>query len=114
MLEKTIEMGYLFDFYGKMLTDKQQQIMRLYYHHDLSLGEIAEKIGISRQGVYDHLKRGEKILREYDEEMGLIKRYRKTRDKLNELISYIDSRVDVEESVKKELIKRLNELEKQL
>ena len=56
-MEKTLEQTLLFDFYDELLTDKQREIFRLYYHEDLSFGEIAEMFHISRQGVYDILKR---------------------------------------------------------
>ena len=52
MVEKIVEIGILFDFYGKLLSKSQYQIIEFYYIHDLSLGEIAEELGISRQGVY--------------------------------------------------------------
>ena len=90
MLEKTIEINLLFDYYGELLTDKQQEAMKLYYYHDLSLAEISEKLDISRQGVYDHLHRGEDILRDYEEKIGLINRYNKFKNEIDNLIIEID------------------------
>ena len=90
MLEKTIEINLLFDYYGELLTDKQQEAMKLYYYHDLSLAEISEKLDISRQGVYDHLHRGEDILRDYEEKIGLINRYNKFKKEIDNLIIEID------------------------
>lgn len=75
MLDKVIEIGILFDFYGSLLTEKQQEAIQLYYYQDLSLSEIAERLEISRQGVYDHLHRGEEALRDYEVKLGLIQRY---------------------------------------
>jgi predicted DNA-binding protein YlxM (UPF0122 family) len=73
MIEKVLEISMLYDFYGQMLTDKQRDIIELYYNDDLSLGEISESLGISRQGVYDMLKRSEKILYGYEEKLCLVK-----------------------------------------
>lgn len=74
-MEKKLRIGNLFDFYGQLLTDKQQEILELYCSHDLSFGEISEELGISRQAVYDTIKRSEKILDEYESKLELIKRF---------------------------------------
>ncbi|ADQ14797.1 YlxM family DNA-binding protein [Halanaerobium hydrogeniformans] len=89
MLKKTIKMTLLFDFYGSLLTEKQQQINKSYFYNDLSLAEIADNIGISRQGVYDHLKRSEKSLKEYEAKLGLVKKYRELRKNIKELESLL-------------------------
>jgi hypothetical protein len=78
-------MTMLFDFYGSLLTDKQQKIIKSYFYNDLSLSEIADNIGISRQGVYDHLKRSEKSLKEYENKLGLLSKYNEIRKNINEL-----------------------------
>ena len=72
MIEKTIEIAVLYDFYSHLLTEKQQEMIDLYYNQDLSLGEIAETFQISRQAVFDTIKRTEKILYEYEEKLKLI------------------------------------------
>ena len=59
MKGKDLNIALLFDFYGEMLTEKQKDVIDLYYNEDLSLAEIAEHEGISRQGVRDNIKRGE-------------------------------------------------------
>ncbi len=82
MVEKLVEIGILFDFYGKLLSDKQYTAIELYYIHDLSLAEIGEELGISRQGVYDTLKRAEQKLYEYEEILGLIKKFRNNRKEI--------------------------------
>lgn len=71
-LEKLVEIGLLFEQYKRLLTDKQQEIVSLYYNEDYSLGEISENLNVSRQGVYDTLKRSEKILRDYEDKLGLV------------------------------------------
>ncbi len=69
----------LYDFYGEMLTERQKEIYEDYYLNDLSLGEIAEELNISRAGVHDNLKRSEKALINYEDKLQLIARYMKNR-----------------------------------
>lgn len=71
-IEKMVEIGLLFEQYKELLTDKQREMVSLYYEEDYSLGEISENLGVSRQGVYDTLKRSEKILREYENKLHLV------------------------------------------
>ena len=71
-IEKMVEIGLLFEQYKELLTDKQKEIVALYYEEDYSLGEISENLNVSRQGVYDTLKRSEKILRDYEEKLHLV------------------------------------------
>ena len=75
MYEKIVQIALLFDFYGQLLTEKQIEMIDMYYSNDLSLSEISEQLGISRQGVYDTLKRAEKTLFEYEEKLGLVNRF---------------------------------------
>ena len=77
MAEKTVEMTLLFDFFGDLLTDKQREYFDYYYNDDLSLSEIAEIGGISRQGVRDILRRAESLLIEYEEKTGVVDRFKK-------------------------------------
>lgn len=72
MLQDSLEMSLLFDTYGELLTDKQKTCFDLYYNQDLSLAEIAEEEGISRQGVHDSIARAEAILRSYESELGCV------------------------------------------
>ena len=75
MLEDTTRINLLYDFYGNLLTDKQRECLELYYQHDLSLGEIADMSGISRQGVHDLIKRAAKTLKKAEERLALLKRF---------------------------------------
>ena len=75
-MAKNLEISYLLDFYGDMLTDKQRDVMEQYYNDDLSLAEIADNQGITRQGVRDAIKRGESLLLELEEKVGFAARYR--------------------------------------
>lgn len=75
-MAKNMEIALLLDFYGEMLTEKQKDMVELYYNDDLSLSEIAENAGISRQGVRDSIKRAEGQLLEMEERLGLVRRFR--------------------------------------
>ncbi len=81
MLDKTNRMNYLYDFYQSLLTPKQQSYMSLYYLDDYSLGEIAEEYHVSRQAVYDNIKRTEAMLEEYEEKLLLFHKFQE-RNKL--------------------------------
>ena len=91
MVEKILEISLLYDFYGQLLTDKQKNIIELYYNNDLSLGEISEILNISRQGVYDFLKRSEKLLYRYESKLGLVEKFLHQKDKLKEAYNLLDS-----------------------
>ena len=75
MKNQAYRMTMLFDFYGELLTDRQKEFFDLYYNEDLSLAEIAENYGISRQGVRDVIVRAEGIMTEIEDKTGLIKRF---------------------------------------
>lgn len=83
-MDKIGRLALLFDFYGQLLTAKQQEIIGLYYEHNLSLGEIAEDLGVSRQAVHDNLRRCERVLAGYEQKLGLVTKYLDERSKLNE------------------------------
>ena len=92
MFEKDYKISYLLDFYGNILTDKQKDAIDLYYNEDLSLAEIAEHVGITRQGVRDAIKRGEETLFEMEEKLGFadkLERYRKVFDTIYECANVI-------------------------
>ena len=75
MKNQTYRMTMLYDFYGELLTERQREFFDLYYNEDLSLGEIAENYGITRQGVRDVIVRAEAVLTELEDKTGLIKRF---------------------------------------
>lgn len=75
LLEKTTRMNFLFDFYQALLTEKQRSYMQLYYLDDHSLGEIAESYDVSRQAVYDNIRRTETMLEEYEEKLQLFEKF---------------------------------------
>lgn len=94
-MAKDLEMGYLLDFYGEALTQKQREMLRQYYNEDLSLSEIGENFGITRQGARDTIKHGEMALKELEEKVGFAARYRRVQQKLEQLEQMvIDARFD--------------------
>ena len=84
-MAKDFEMGYLRDFYGEVLTPKQREMLRQYYNDDLSLSEIGENFGITRQGARDAIKHGETTLKELEAKVGFAARYRRVQETLEQL-----------------------------
>ena len=79
-MAKDFEMGYLLDFYGEVLTPKQREMLNQYYNDDLSLSEIGENFGITRQGARDAIKHGETTLKELEAKVGFAGRYRRVQE----------------------------------
>lgn len=88
-MDKIGRISLLLDFYGPLLTEKQREYMGLYYNDDLSLGEIALENSISRQAVYDNVKRGEKLLEDYENKLGLVGKFLAEREKLNKVADIV-------------------------
>ena len=82
-----LEMTLLLDYYGGMLTDKQSDCFDMRYNQDLSLGEIGEALGVSRQAVCDNLTRTEALLRRMEENIGCVRRDRITRQAVQEILN---------------------------
>ena len=83
MKNQTYRMTMLFDFYGEILTERQKEFFDLYYNEDLSLGEIAENSGITRQGVRDVIVRAESAMQEIEDKTGLIRRFMQMQGKVS-------------------------------
>ena len=97
---ESVELILLFDYYGDLLTDRQKLCFDMHYNQDLSLGEIAQELSISRQAVYDNLSRTEALLKNMEEKTGCVSRDRQLRKAMKNiavtaesLISHPDSRV---------------------
>ena len=90
MKNQTYRMTMLFDFYGEHLTDRQKEFFDLYYNEDLSLAEIAENAGISRQGVRDVIVRAEAYMQDIEDKTGLIKRFLQMRPHLDAIQAAAD------------------------
>ncbi|QUH26257.1 putative DNA-binding protein [Serpentinicella alkaliphila] len=87
MIEKKIEISMLIDFYSQLLTEKQRDIIMFYYNDDLSLSEIAEEYSISRQAVYDTIKRTEKILYDYEEKLKLVELFQNKNKSIENILN---------------------------
>ncbi|MGY0691528.1 putative DNA-binding protein [Virgibacillus sp. FSP13] len=85
MLEKTTRVNYLFDFYQALLTPKQRSYMEMYYLEDYSLGEISELSRVSRQAVYDNIKRTETMLESYEKKLHLYDKFQQRAELLDKL-----------------------------
>ena len=111
-LDEKVKMSMLFEFYGELLTEKQYEFIDDYYNNDLSLSEIAENNGITRQAVRDIIKKGEKKLFEYEEKLTFMKRTLNQEKKIEKVLfeltkiqkDYSDKKIaNILESIKKEL-----------
>lgn len=80
----------LYDFYQDLLTEKQKKYTELYLQDDLSLAEIAEEFELSRQGVFEHIKRTEKLLNEYEDKLQLVKKHEDRKRIFNEIEEILD------------------------
>ncbi|WP_407920851.1 putative DNA-binding protein [Alkalihalobacillus alcalophilus] len=102
-------MNYLFDFYQALLTPKQRKYMSLYYLDDFSLGEIAEEFEVSRQAVYDNIKRTEAMLEEYEHKLLLLSKFEERSKLMTDLKTAVTSNATPEETI--ELINSLEKLD---
>ncbi len=91
MSENRLMQSMLLDFYGELLTEKQRECYDLHYNEDLSLSEIAEQSGISRQGVWDNIRRAEASLRQIEEKTGLIRRFTQNQEARERLRGTLDT-----------------------
>ncbi|MFG6115147.1 putative DNA-binding protein [Halobacillus sp. MO56] len=106
MLEKTTRINYLFDFYETLLTPKQRNYMELYYLEDYSLGEISETFDVSRQAVYDNIRRTEAMLEEYEDKLNLYEKFQERQQLINKLQDRLKNQEEVQG-----LLERLKELD---
>ena len=86
MVEKLVEIGSLFDFYGKLLSEKQYSVVELYYIHDLSLAEIGDELSVTRQGIFDLLRRAEQNLYGYEKNLGLVEKFHSSHEDIQHII----------------------------
>ena len=119
MKNQTYRMSMLFDFYGDLLTDRQKEFYDLYYNEDLSLAEIAENYGITRQGVRDVIVRAEAILTEIEDKTHLIRRFHEIRRQSAEIKSVADKLIEYnqvkgQDFYLEQLARELNQLADQI
>jgi predicted DNA-binding protein YlxM (UPF0122 family) len=99
MLDQTTEINLLYDFYGSLLTEKQQFLMECYYFDDWSLSEIANHQGTSRQAVFEGMKRAEQHLIEYENKLELVAKHRQREQIAKKILSKISADSFVEEEL---------------
>ena len=105
-LVKTLRMNYLFDFYQSLLTNKQKNYLELFYLQDYSLSEIADTFEVSRQAVYDNIRRTGDLVEDYETKLGLYKRFEQRRDIYDQMKQSLDK-----PELLKQYIDQLEELE---
>lgn len=93
-------MNLLFDFYQELLTTKQKSYVSFYYLDDYSLGEIAEEFEVSRQAIYDNIKRTEESLEKYEEKLGMLRKYQQREKLFNQLEAQLTKKNFLDEQVK--------------
>ncbi|MDD5922058.1 MAG: sigma factor-like helix-turn-helix DNA-binding protein [Eubacteriales bacterium] len=107
----------LFDYYGSLLTERQQQVMRLYHEDNFSLSEIAAETGISRNAVYDALKKAERQLAAYEKKLGLVGKFLKKERQIqsirNRLLLLTESETEENRAKLREILEMLDEAEKE-
>ena len=110
MFEKDWNISYLLDFYGEILPEKKRGVMELYYNEDLSLSEIAEQIGISRQGVRDIVKKTEEDLLFWEEKLGLARRALDQRGRAERILSLLPKEERLSEELEREIRAMLEDM----
>jgi predicted DNA-binding protein YlxM (UPF0122 family) len=90
-MDDLYKISMLLDFYGQMLTKRQYEILDLHYNSDYSLGEIAEELDISRQGVYDNIKRGKAALFDMEDKLGLVSRFSRQKERTSEILKLLET-----------------------
>lgn len=108
MKQDPTAMTLLFDYYGETLSEKQKTCFDLYYSQDYSLAEIAEDVGISRQGVHDSITRAETALRKMEEKTGFIAREQRLQDALAEISRAAAALLDNEDETVKQLAQTIS------
>ena len=102
-MAKNLSMSLLLDFYGEVLSEKQREAMELFYNGDLSLSEIAEETGLTRQGVRDRIVKGERIVSELEEKLGLAGRFGEVTKQISYLVGRLEELkeqgIDVEDMI---------------
>ncbi len=110
-MEKIVEQGLLYDFYGELLTEHQKKIYEDVVFHDYSLSEIAQEQGISRQGVHDLIKRCNKTLSDYESKLHLVERFMKTKKIAEEMNVLLQS---YEQTKENHILEKIQTLSKEL
>lgn len=90
-MDEILEQALLFDFYGELLSERQKEVYQYYVFDNLSLGEIAAEVGMSRQGVHDLVKRGRLMLEEYEHKLHLVEKFMSIKEKVQQIDGLLDA-----------------------
>ena len=110
-MEKIVEQTLLYDFYGELLTEHQRRIYEDVVFNDYSLSEVAQELGISRQGVHDNLKRCSRILEDYEEKLHLVEKFVSIREKIRRIHSLSQ---ECDSMDKEELVSRIESISQEI
>ena len=108
-MEKFVEQTLLYDFYGELLTERQQQVYESVVLEDYSLSEVAEDLGISRQGVHDMIKRCNKTLEEYEQKLHLVEKFLSVKEKVSKIDDTL-AEWECEKNDPEEMVKRIRKI----
>lgn len=106
-------MNILYAYYHSLLTEKQSTYLDLYFAEDLSLGEIADKFGVSRQAVYDNIKKAQKLLTAYEAKLGMIALAEANEVRVKKLVAYITTQYPNDEHLKELVVTLLADMDEQ-
>lgn len=107
MFEKNLEVGLLLDFYGDILPERRREMIELYYNDDLSLAEVAEQLGVTRQAVRETVKKTETELYFYEEKLGLLRRFTEAKTCAGRIRALCEAEKDCVSPALREAIDRL-------
>lgn len=108
-MEEKLKQAYLYDFYGELLNDHQRKVYEDFYFNDLTLSEIAEEEGISRQGVHDLVKRSARVLEEYEKKLHLVDKFLNMKSKVEKIQKLVQEEEDLK-TIKTEIAKISDEI----
>ena len=108
-MDEILKQTLLYDFYGELLTERQQQVYESVVLEDYSLSEVAEDLGISRQGVHDMIKRCNKTLEEYEQKLHLVEKFLSVKEKVSKIDDTL-AEWECEKNDPEEMVKRIRKI----
>lgn len=109
-IDDITQASLLYDFYGQLLSKRQREVMELYHEENLTLAEIADEFGISRQGVHDALKNAEKSLDQYEKKLGLVAKFQKSSEAVSKIDEIIDGVIEKLQGPEAEELKKVKDI----
>jgi len=111
-MEKIFKQTLLYDFYGELLTEHQRNIYEEAVYNDMSLSEIAQEYGISRQGVHDLIRRCDKILQDYEDKLQLVRKFTEAKEKISRILALVEDLepqdIEAESKIRLDQIKEIS------